>query len=205
EGTGNRNISLGEDNTVTQTFDKDAEDAIAPLVYKKEGMAARGDKAWYLIYMEPFYVPGDYGYSGSREVKKYFSATAKVTDKDYDKGSKSLKDYADSDGKIRLYPNWQEPVPVSFDQVSLKEAVNPNSDIKDYVTYETLVLAPLDPVMGYNFKTWQYQFEGERIKEAEEGKDELEGKFLIKTEGHKKLLTIYAVWEPARYRISYVG
>lgn len=205
EGTGNRNIVLGEDNTVTQTFDKDAEDAIAPLVYKKEGMAARGDKAWYLIYMEPFYVPGDYGYSGYREVKKYFSATAKVTDKDYDKGSKTLKDYADSDGKIRLYPNWQEPVPVSFDQVSLKEAVNPNSDIMDYVTYETLILDPLDPVMGYNFKTWQYQFEGERIKEAEEGKDELEGKFLIKTEGHKKLLTIYAVWEPARYRISYVG
>ena len=222
---GRDRIKIGEDGVVTQAFDRNDEDKLAPNVYTHDdGKQARGERTWYVTergktYIErvngsgidkyrkdgsplPGYiiVPTGYEYDIYREteIKKYFSADSIVSQvQSYEKG-----------GTVRLFPNWQTPVNVIFDEESLKGAENPNADITDYVPYEKLKLDPLEEVPGYAFRNWQYKFEGESVlHEAVAGTGDDEGKFIIDTQSGNggKVLTVYAEWTPVKYRITYKG
>ena len=191
---GNRNISLGEDGVVSQVFDKDAEDALAPLVYSMEGMGADPDQPWKVIYRK--YHPG----GGSGGSGYYSNATAYLKP---DTKVKDIQQYADSSGQLKVYPNWVKITahPVIFDEKSLKGAVNVNSDITDYKPGTDVVLKPLEAAgKNWIFKGYEYAFGQKERSEAVSTDDG----FLIQTTGQSETLTVYAVWTPTHslYSIS---
>ena len=181
----NNNISLGNDGVVTQMFIKDAEDALAPLVYQKSGMKVKKGEEWKLTYS--VYHPGsgsdDSGYT-TKETK-YFSSDAKVKD---------LQNYS-KNGQIELYPNWEARGKVKFDTDSLKGVSNPNPGPEFYDDGDQIELKPIEERSQDNFvfEKWTYKFGYGAEQDAVPVKSK-PGYFNIDTTGHKEDLTIYAKW-----------
>ena len=194
---GNDKIVIGTDNVVTQTFEQNDVDPIAPLVYTMPGKWTDSTQTWYVMYKQAHYTYDSGQIAGmyySNE-KKYFSSTAVVKD---------LQNYADKDGKISLYPNWRDPN-VVFDEASLNGAVNPNASIISFEKNSTVTLQPVtelgDATGLYEFTGWKYKFGNETLKDAAQAED---GTFLIRTENHAitAKLTIYASWSEKDYTVS---
>ena len=177
---GNRNISISSDGIVTQVFEKNAEDALAPLVYRKNGMKAGGERAWYLTYKETYVIPGDgsagSGSYGTRTVTKYFSYDAKVKD---------IQQYA-KNGEIELYPYWLELHSVSFDSISLHGLTNPNASVESYASGDIITLAPITETYEetMSFNGWSYQFGNGSRQTAKPAENDESGNVQIDTTGH---------------------
>lgn len=189
EATGNDRISIGADKTVTQTFEAGSADALAPLVYSKEGKTVGNDQTWKLTYSESYVIPGESGgesTTGTRTVTKYFPSDAKVSD---------VQSYADGNKVVHLYPNWVEPN-ITYDIESLRGAVNPNSSIVRYDTGRPVILAPITENIPDKtvFDGWSYKFGNGEITDAAPVEGDTTGKQQIDTTGHygSELLTIYA-------------
>lgn len=203
----NSGIKL-ENGAVSQKFVKDAEDVLAPFVYKRSGYGVNHKERWLVKYTETYQIPiydpspspapAVIGYNtATREVTKYYPFDAKV---------KELQAHIGGNGTITVYPNWKTAYPVSFNEISLKGADNTNRELVDYVQDDTLELKPLSNVKGYEFKNWKYSFADDNVeKEAVIGTGENKGKYFIDTQMHTGLLTLEAEWEPVKYKINYVG
>lgn len=195
---GNDKIVIGTDNVVTQTFEQNDVDPIAPLVYAMPGKWTDSTQTWYVMYKQAHYTTNSSGITTGvyySDEKKYFSSTAVVKD---------LQNYADKDGKISLYPNWHDPN-VVFDEASLNGVVNPNASIISFEKNSTVTLQPItelgDAAGLYDFTGWKYKFGNETLKDAAQAED---GTFLIRTENHAitAKLTIYASWSEKKYTVS---
>ncbi|MBR3308268.1 MAG: 30S ribosomal protein S21 [Lachnospiraceae bacterium] len=228
--TGNDKIKIGTDETVTQEFDANSKDEIAPLVYENSGKGVTKDKTWkitvtvtkyYIEYSDPDRqkeeitkeqyeniinnnVPIECGHTSTENSSAtiYFRADEKVS---------KLIQYANG-GTIRLYPNWQNSSKVQFDEESFmgldpsKKSVNPNADLTSYMKGDTIVLEPCrEAPDGYTFKGFKYSFGDGVLRDAAAGSAEKEGKFIIETGSYSNTLTIYADWEPWHYKITYIG
>ncbi len=232
----NDKIRFDDNNVVNQSFEKDDTDKLAPLVYvHNEGKKARGLRTWYAKKTSDTYIgeftygmASEYGYineahnamPGYRVVPCIVIDDGILSDgvRVYSIGGSTTKSYLAANATvseaqvhasgttIRLYPNWQTPIEVIFDEESLKGARNVNSWMVDYVPYEILELEPLANIPRYEFKGWKYKFEGDTdLQDAVPGTGEQEGKFLIDVGTNTRKLTIYAEWEPEKYKITYKG
>ena len=154
---GNERISISE-NVVKQTFVRDSEDELAPLVYHRFAYMTENPNAWKLTYTETYTYEESGGETaiGYRDVTTYFASTAKV---------KEVQNYAIG-GKIWLYPNWVTGVysvswnAASFDPENgedLEADRNPNLDMVSYKTGDILTLKPVTAqVRGYEFAGYAY-------------------------------------------------
>ncbi|MBR5419908.1 MAG: hypothetical protein IK115_02030 [Lachnospiraceae bacterium] len=222
----NERIILDEQGSVSQSFVSDSEDQLAPVVYLKEGYKISGEQAWYLSYTEKYTVRVGSGAEAhdetrTRTKKAYFPTTAKVKD---------LQNYAEN-GKITLYPNWQKSNPVKFElqgrdeykeliDISGNGIINPNEELEvsGYLPPEELQIVALYGLLdGFTFMGWEYQFGNGEILPAQKVEtvtddqgnviqlDPEEVYWNINTADQTELLTIYAIWQPDQFNITYKG
>ena len=203
----NSRIEKGEDGTVTQEFDKGSEEKLAPFVYLLEGKTAGFTKAWSYSWSESYSYLDDDGSSqtGYRKVTKYFAHDAKISDV-----MSEIATHVEADGIIRMKANWQTGTSISYnfaniEQYDITGIENPNDELTAYVRDDVLELEPATSPEGFTFTGWRYQFGNGEILDAAVGSGDKEGKYLITTGKHTEKLTIYGIWEPQHFKISYVG
>lgn len=186
---------IGEDGVVTQEFDKDSGERLAPFVYLLDGKTAGFTKTWVLSWMEysTVYVDGC-AQVVSRTVTRYFAHDATVTDVLKEMGSN-----VPSDRIIRLKPNWQDPVSsIEYDFSDAErygvDIENPNDELTGYTAGDTLEFElPDSAEEGYELTGYEFLFGDGEWGRAVPGTGKKAGKYLVDAGTNNSALTIIGV------------